>query len=414
MLSPLSNTSLVPLRFRKLMLRFRVILVSELLFFSFLFFLSLDRTLHYVFLRCFFSLFVHISVTFYPLFSSSTGMCVLPCCISDVMSSFAEEEEAAADAQIQTGIHPKTARVKFLLQKECLFGEQFLLVGDDPIFGLWEPSRAIPLEWSDGHVWGAQLQDVPVGKPIRFKFILRGFAGEITWQPGPDRILEIWETAKTVVVSQDWDDAEDRKISEEEPLAIPTEEAIIAESKPGSDGGAATDDAHLPNGDTAEVQGHATDEELSRATGDEKKLASYGAAADRILVPGLAPLPESETASVFPPNDVTTGKVADALLASDEAEECNPSKLSGEERKPDVPEGNLLDEESSTLPETVSGDDSKKTQCYGGDFSEEKHLEGSNYQSTAGVIKNDIQQGRSALHQLLLNLGFDMNPTEGA
>ncbi|XP_017699305.2 uncharacterized protein LOC103711172 isoform X1 [Phoenix dactylifera] len=326
----------------------------------------------------------------------------------------AEEEEAAADAQIQTGIHPKTARVKFLLQKECLFGEQFLLVGDDPIFGLWEPSRAIPLEWSDGHVWGAQLQDVPVGKPIRFKFILRGFAGEITWQPGPDRILEIWETAKTVVVSQDWDDAEDRKISEEEPLAIPTEEAIIAESKPGSDGGAATDDAHLPNGDTAEVQGHATDEELSRATGDEKKLASYGAAADRILVPGLAPLPESETASVFPPNDVTTGKVADALLASDEAEECNPSKLSGEERKPDVPEGNLLDEESSTLPETVSGDDSKKTQCYGGDFSEEKHLEGSNYQSTAGVIKNDIQQGRSALHQLLLNLGFDMNPTEGA
>ncbi|XP_038978494.1 uncharacterized protein LOC103711172 isoform X3 [Phoenix dactylifera] len=260
----------------------------------------------------------------------------------------------------------------------------------------------------------AAPEDVPVGKPIRFKFILRGFAGEITWQPGPDRILEIWETAKTVVVSQDWDDAEDRKISEEEPLAIPTEEAIIAESKPGSDGGAATDDAHLPNGDTAEVQGHATDEELSRATGDEKKLASYGAAADRILVPGLAPLPESETASVFPPNDVTTGKVADALLASDEAEECNPSKLSGEERKPDVPEGNLLDEESSTLPETVSGDDSKKTQCYGGDFSEEKHLEGSNYQSTAGVIKNDIQQGRSALHQLLLNLGFDMNPTEGA
>lgn len=47
--------------------------------------------------------------------------------------------------------------MKFVLRKECLFGEQFLLVGDDQTFGLWDPSNAIPLEWSDGHVWKAEL-----------------------------------------------------------------------------------------------------------------------------------------------------------------------------------------------------------------------------------------------------------------
>ncbi|KAG1365862.1 hypothetical protein COCNU_12G008620 [Cocos nucifera] len=317
-----------------------------------------------------------------------------------------EAEEETSDGQIQTGMHPKTARVKFLLRKECLFGEQFLVVGDDPMFGLWDPSKAIPLEWSDGHVWTARL-DVPVGKAIQFKFILRGLAGEITWQPGPDRILKIWETTKTILVSQDWDNVENREISEEEPLAIPTEEAIIVEGKLGGDGGAVTAETHLQKSDATEIQGHLTDEKLLEGMGDEKKQNSYEA--DRILVPGLAPLPVSGT-------DALTGEmVADALLASNEAEDCNPWQSSGEEKKPDIPEGNLLDEESSILPETSSADDSEETQSYGGDFSGEKlHLEGSNSQSTAGVIRDDIQWGRRTLHQLLMNLGFNINPTESA
>jgi hypothetical protein len=34
-----------------------------------------------------------------------------------------------------------------------MFGEQFLMVGNDVMFGLWDPSSAIPLNWSEGHVW---------------------------------------------------------------------------------------------------------------------------------------------------------------------------------------------------------------------------------------------------------------------
>lgn len=47
--------------------------------------------------------------------------------------------------------------VKFQLQKECLFGEQFFLVGDDPMLGLWDPTSAIPLDWSDEHIWTVEI-----------------------------------------------------------------------------------------------------------------------------------------------------------------------------------------------------------------------------------------------------------------
>nr|CAD1834515.1 unnamed protein product [Ananas comosus var. bracteatus] len=55
------------------------------------------------------------------------------------------------------GIPLKTSHVKFVLHKECLFGQRFLLVGDDPNISSWDPSKAIPLEWSDGHVWTIEL-----------------------------------------------------------------------------------------------------------------------------------------------------------------------------------------------------------------------------------------------------------------
>ncbi|KAL7169673.1 hypothetical protein ACSBR2_034660 [Camellia fascicularis] len=113
----------------------------------------------------------------------------------------------------------KTVSVKFQLQKECAFGEKFHIVGDDIMFGSWDPLSAIPLDWSDGHVWTVEL-DIPIGKSIQFKFILKGSTGNILWQPGPNRILETWETKNTVLVSEDWDYNELRMLIEEEPTSI--------------------------------------------------------------------------------------------------------------------------------------------------------------------------------------------------
>ncbi|WCJ28079.1 Carbohydrate-binding-like fold [Euphorbia peplus] len=126
-----------------------------------------------------------------------------------ISSSSLSPPESQTDLEVAETVH-----VKFQLQKECSFGEQFAIVGDDPNLGLWDPDNAVPLTWSDDHVWNLDL-DVPVGKFIQFKFILKEITGSIVWQPGPDRILKTWETNNTIVVSEDWEDAAFQKLVEE-------------------------------------------------------------------------------------------------------------------------------------------------------------------------------------------------------
>ncbi|KAL0344469.1 UNVERIFIED_CONTAM: hypothetical protein Sradi_4278200 [Sesamum radiatum] len=120
----------------------------------------------------------------------------------------------------------KTVHIRFKLQKQCAFGQQFLVVGDDPVLGLWDTSDAVPLNWSDGHVWIADIE-VPSGKALTYKFILKGDTSTISWQPGPDRILETWDTDKTITVFEDWDNPELRNIAEEELVAdLPQDSSI--------------------------------------------------------------------------------------------------------------------------------------------------------------------------------------------
>ncbi|KAJ6968867.1 hypothetical protein NC653_036749 [Populus alba x Populus x berolinensis] len=152
-----------------------------------------------------------------------------PICPIRGSSSFSPESQVdleAEDAQNQETNESKTVHVKFQLRKECSFGEQFTIVGDDPLLGLWDPESGIPLNWSDGHLWTVEM-DIPVGKSIQFKFILKGIAEKIFWQPGPDRILQTWETSNTIVVWEDWEDAALQKITEEEPSANGSEEPAV-------------------------------------------------------------------------------------------------------------------------------------------------------------------------------------------
>lgn len=51
----------------------------------------------------------------------------------------------------------KFVHVTFKFQKNCDFGEQFLLVGGDPMFGSWNPLEALPMTWSEGDVWSVEM-----------------------------------------------------------------------------------------------------------------------------------------------------------------------------------------------------------------------------------------------------------------
>lgn len=50
-----------------------------------------------------------------------------------------------------------TMKVKFQLQRECQFGQQFKVVGSGSHFGDWDPSAALPLNWSEGHLWTTEV-----------------------------------------------------------------------------------------------------------------------------------------------------------------------------------------------------------------------------------------------------------------
>ncbi|XVE76530.1 hypothetical protein DITRI_Ditri12bG0181100 [Diplodiscus trichospermus] len=103
------------------------------------------------------------------------------------------------------------------------------------MLGLWDPESAIPLTWSEGHVWTVEL-DIPVGISIQFKFILKTIRGNLLWQPGPNRIFKSWESENMVIVCEDWEEAEYQKVIEEQPLAnqegplLHSEVAIVAKN----------------------------------------------------------------------------------------------------------------------------------------------------------------------------------------
>lgn len=123
--------------------------------------------------------------------------------------------KAKARAEADKEDEKKFVQVKILLQKECMFGEKFSVVGTNECLGSWDPQAAVPMIWSPGHLWTTPLLDIPVGKRIYFKFILTNKLGEIQWQPGPDRIFETWDTTATIVVSEDWDSFHPQTITEE-------------------------------------------------------------------------------------------------------------------------------------------------------------------------------------------------------
>jgi len=129
----------------------------------------------------------------------------------------------------------KTVRVKFVLKKRCAFGQQFLVVGDDPALGLWDPSKATALDWSEDHVWTAKT-DLPANELIEFKFLLRDASGHVCWQHGANRTLETTETTNILVVYEDWDHAMKQEVSEEEELSTGLEDVMFQDDLAGSNG----------------------------------------------------------------------------------------------------------------------------------------------------------------------------------
>lgn len=156
-------------------------------------------------------------------------------------------------------------------------------------------------------------QDIPIGKCIKFKIILKDGSENITWQPGPDRILQTSETQNSITVCEDWDSAELQKIIEEELILNQIEEPVIIEEEitsshkevnidinntvPGRDFISNTKETPTDNSDEDSnmlvVGGNGSMMNLKESKLNTDETLSTNRLP--VLVPGLNPLPKTQT-----------------------------------------------------------------------------------------------------------------------
>uniref|UniRef100_A0A0A8YCR2 CBM20 domain-containing protein n=1 Tax=Arundo donax TaxID=35708 RepID=A0A0A8YCR2_ARUDO len=281
------------------------------------------------------------------------------------------DEEAPGDDAAETSSPPavpsKTVHVRFVLNKQCPFGQSFHLVGEDTALGLWDPSKAVALEWAEGHDWIAE-KDLPANKLIEFKFLLRDSSGKLHWQIGPNRSLQTGETAKTLVVYEDWGDLKKQKIAEVEGEAsIGMEESVVSDD--GESKGDTVLEDELLMDDNREVK----EDESIVGMNDEKSTVA------------------------------TNSSVQEQSVKENEAK----------------PHESMLPEEPKLLDELHEEDtDNGSASCANASYAE-KTEEGNTLceddvpvkNGLTGAYEHDLLWGWKALQQLLMSLGFKMDTT---
>lgn len=375
----------------------------------------------------------------------------ISCASNNQQTHTQSEETETTDSNQSEPVH-----VKFQLNKECSFGQHFHIVGDDPMLGSWDPSNAVPLEWSEGHVWNVELE-IPSGKTISYKFIMKVDGESIMWQQGPDRILQTWETKNTITVSEDWDNAEVQTIIEEEPGAeeenAVNPEILIAENLVPPTVVDLEDDANEEKTNEAlsmvaenitEVNEDVNTDRNEDTTMEAKAIGKNGTAfidevlssknesilmVDErvpVLVPGLTQVLTSEVHTDKGVSESSLGSNSeefnvllnevhvDKIVAEGsvglKSEEFNVTELcSNEEVAADLthpretPEMMMLNVNQEV---TRGNEDKVKPESVEGDWSNGKPME-------ENVFASDIQRGKKTLQKFFASLGFFKVELEG-
>ncbi|KAL6619144.1 hypothetical protein ACP70R_034283 [Stipagrostis hirtigluma subsp. patula] len=295
----------------------------------------------------------------------------------EVPHSAAAAAVAATENSSRAGVPAKAVRVRFVLKKQCAFGQSFHLVGDVPALGVWDPSKAVAMEWSDGHTWIVE-KDLPANAQIEFKFLLRDSSGKFHWQSGPNRSLRASETANTLVVHEDWGDVKNRKIAEEEgDTSFGMEKQVV------SCDGESMERVILQ--DELQVNENQDVKENESTVGDDEKSAINA--------------------------DVAMNATVQAELV--EANEPNP---------PEVPVQSMMQEELKIVDEFHEKEDMENSSASCAEENYTDKTEGDDIlaepedgvpveNGLTSAFEHDLLWGWKALQQLLMSLGFKMDAT---
>ncbi|CAN7113548.1 unnamed protein product [Brassica rapa subsp. narinosa] len=349
-----------------------------------------------------------------------------------------EEEDAETEAS-----PGRTVRVRFQLRKECVFGEHFFILGDHPVFGggLWDPENALPLNWSDGHVWTLDL-DLPVGRLVEFKFILKAQTGEILWQPGPNRAIETWETSKTIRICEDWENADLQMMREEDFVPFDQEEEqqssfildmpLVAENVTHLNQSVTLLTDASPNGAGEEVEvldavqqitsvvavenaGYVSDDEPEENSSGALSACQDGIVTvteeamfteeeSPVLVPGLFPPSDLDIEEVSGPITQVPVEVINEGKAETLPEVDKKQGIKGERNDKEKVKAVSLFEKSEQ--EAVKGEEKMNYNA----SEEEQQQQGLETEALLGtphvLLEKDIQWGRRKLYKLLSNFGL--------
>eukprot|EP00897_Mesotaenium_endlicherianum_P010973 jgi/Mesen1/9904/ME000070S09189 len=143
----------------------------------------------------------------------------------EVTSGIEDVPARIEDVSAGTEGAPET-KVKFVLKKQCSFGQSFHVCGESDLLGQWQSEDALPLTWSEGHIWTGEV-DLPSGTTTEFKYILKGKHGEVMWQPGENHVIETTDGATVLEILEElnW---------EERPTILTEEQVSVADRNVGN------------------------------------------------------------------------------------------------------------------------------------------------------------------------------------
>lgn len=111
---------------------------------------------------------------------------------ADLLHVYARVDEGAASVRspvVFRGVHGATA-----------FGDTVVVVGSDPALGAWNPWAGVPMGGENWPDWSTRAS-LPAGAHVEWKLVTIEASGEVVWEPGANRVLDLPASGRAVVVS---------------------------------------------------------------------------------------------------------------------------------------------------------------------------------------------------------------------
>ena len=102
----------------------------------------------------------------------------------NIDSIYKEALDAALSLQTRKK-QPKIEEFEFQVSYETFFGQELYLTGAGPLLGCWRAERrALPLRWTEGHIWVINISVYELSDSLSYKFLVKSGGKVLRWEGG--------------------------------------------------------------------------------------------------------------------------------------------------------------------------------------------------------------------------------------